>query len=90
MEKELTPVPLGERVIVEPVVPAQEGELYMPESMPKPTQGIVMAVSDEVTTLRKGDLVQFYEGAGIPLIMNDKGYLIMRTGDLICKFIETK
>lgn len=87
MKEELTPVPLGERVIVEPIISAQEGELYMPDAQIKPTQGIVMAVSEEVKTLKVGELVQFYEGAGIPLIMNDKGYVIMRTGDLICKFV---
>ena len=88
-EKNLTPIPLGERVIVEPIVVKQESELFLAESVaPKPNQGIIKAVSEEVTGIHIGDVVQFYEGSGIPLIMGDHALLLMRKGDLICKFVE--
>lgn len=90
MEQTLTPVPLGERVIVEPIVQLEEtSDIYTPEqNLPKPNQGIIVAVSDEVKNLSVGTLVQFNEGYGTPLIMGDKGYLLMRLGDIICKFVE--
>ena len=87
-EIKLTPVPLGERVIVEPVVPEVESELFLADSkVPPPNQGIVKAVSEEVTSLKIGDMVQFNIGAGVPLIMVDNTYLLMRLGDVICKYM---
>ena len=89
MEKQnLTPVPLGERIIVEPIVEKQETELFLAETkLPPATQGIVKAVSDEVTTLKVGDVIQFNPNAGVPLLMVDNAYLLMRVGDVICKFV---
>jgi co-chaperonin GroES (HSP10) len=85
----LTPIPLGERVIVEPIVEKQESELFLAESkLPPATQGIIKAVSEQVTTLKVGDVVQFSPNTGVPLLMVDNAYLLMRVGDIICKFVE--
>jgi co-chaperonin GroES (HSP10) len=85
----LTPVPLGERVIIEPIVEKQESELFLAETKMAPaTQGIVKAVSEQVTTLKVGDVVQFSPNTGVPLLMVDNAYLLMRVGDVICKFVE--
>lgn len=87
-EQNLSPVPLGERIIVEPIVEKQESELFLAETkLPPATQGIVKAVSDEVTTLKVGDVIQFNPNVGVPLLMVDNAYLLMRVGDVICKFV---
>jgi co-chaperonin GroES (HSP10) len=87
-EQTLTPVPLGERIIVEPIVEKQESELFLAETkLPPATQGIVKSVSEEVTSLKVGDVIQFNPNAGVPLLMVDNAYLLMRVGDVICKFV---
>lgn len=87
-EVNYTPIPREGRVIVEPIIPEEDSKLYLSETIQKPNQGIVKAVSEDVKDLNVGDLVQFNENSGVPVIMNNKGFLIMRSGDIWVKFKE--
>ncbi|MDF1880553.1 co-chaperone GroES [Sulfurimonas sp. MAG313] len=78
--------PLGERVLVERVEEAKTtaSGIYIPDSAKeKPSQGKVLAVSDEVKNVSINDTVVFGKYAGSELILEGTTYLVIETDDLL-------
>jgi len=78
--------PLGERVLVERIEEAKTtaSGIYIPDSAKeKPSQGKVLAVSDEVKTVKVNDTVVFGKYAGSELTLDGTTYLVIETDDLL-------
>jgi len=78
--------PLGERVLVQRVEEAKTtaSGIYIPDSAKeKPSQGKVLAVSDEVKTVKVNDTVVFGKYAGSELTLDGTTYLVIETDDLL-------
>ena len=75
--------PLGLRVLVEVnVAPAQSG-LILTSEKTTPTEGIAVAVGQDVTLVRVGDIVGWGEGfTGQPIQSDAKDYIQILEDDL--------
>ncbi|PHR59414.1 MAG: co-chaperone GroES [Arcobacter sp.] len=77
--------PLGERVLVERIEEAKTtaSGIYIPDSAKeKPSEGKVIAVSDEVKNVAVDDTVVFGKYSGSELTLDGTTYLVIETDDL--------
>jgi len=78
--------PLGKRVLIERVEEAKTtaSGIYIPDSaQEKPSQGKVLAVSNEVEAVAVNDIVVFGKYAGSELTLDGTTYLVIETDDLL-------
>ena len=91
--------PLGDRVLVDEFSEKEKskGGIYIPEiAREKITQGLVIAVgpgeyNNGVLTsaaVQEGDHVYFGKYVGVPIELNDKGYLIIKAADILGTITE--
>ena len=80
--------PYGPRILVTPVeTPKEEVSASgiitaINAEVEKPTRGVIVAVSDEVTNLKVGDLVSYGFHSGREIKVDHVKYLLMRDGDV--------
>jgi chaperonin GroES len=78
--------PLGKRVLIERVEEAKTtaSGIYIPDSAKeKPSQGKVLAISNEVKDVAVGETVVFGKYAGSELVLDGTTYLVIETDDLL-------
>jgi len=77
--------PLGNRVLVKKVEAATttaSGIIIPDNASEKPSQGEVVAVSKEVTTLENGNIVLFGKFAGNEVSLGTDKFLVLDTEDI--------
>lgn len=77
--------PLGNRVLVERIDEASTtptGIIIPDNAKEKPSEGKVVAVSDEVKTINCDDKVIFGKYTGNELTLDNKQYLVIETDDI--------
>jgi chaperonin GroES len=86
---EISFTPLGTRVIIEPkeIEKTTSGGLIIPDaSRQQLPVGIVLAVGPgrdgESTTVKRGDLVLYREGAGSPTVLDEGTFLMMSESEI--------
>ena len=78
--------PLGKRVLVSRVEEATttaSGIIIPDNAKEKPSQGKVLAISDEVTNVAVDDTVVFGKYAGSELSLDGSNYLVIEVDDLL-------
>lgn len=78
--------PLGKRVLVqrlEEATTTASGIIIPDNAKEKPSQGTVMAVSNEVENVAAGDKVVFGKYSGNELTLDGTKYLVIETDDLL-------
>lgn len=78
--------PLGNRVLVERQEEATKtasGIIIPDNAKEKPSQGSVVAISDEVENIKVGDSVVFGKYSGTELTLEAKTYLVIETDDIL-------
>lgn len=78
--------PLGERVLVKAVVEEKKtasGIIIPDNAKEKPNKAEVVAVSDEITTIKIGDTVVFGKYAGTELSVDGVAYLVLEKKDVV-------
>lgn len=78
--------PLGKRVLVarvEEATTTASGIIIPDNAKEKPSQGKVLAVSEEVSTVAVDDTVVFGKYAGNELTLDGNTYLVIDTDDLL-------
>jgi len=76
-------VPLGPRVLVEPITEPTSELLVEDITGSTPTRGEVYAVGDEVTKVKVGDEVFFKQYAGVEIEIANREMLIFQENDLL-------
>jgi chaperonin GroES len=77
--------PLGDRVLVERLDEASTtstGIIIPDNAKEKPSEGKVVAVSDDVKNITCGDTVVFGKYTGNELTLENKQYLVIETDDI--------
>ena len=84
-EKGVGITPLFSRLIVEEAVLKQVGSIIIPQNSREMrlTEGTVVAVGDEVESVKVGDEVYYGQYVGFPLKRGGKEYRCMNEEDLI-------
>lgn len=78
--------PLGERVLVQAVVEEKKtasGIIIPDNAKEKPNKAEVVAVSDELTTIKVGDNVVFGKYAGTEIAIDGTSYLVLEKKDIL-------
>jgi chaperonin GroES len=78
--------PLGERVLVQAVVEEKKtasGIIIPDNAKEKPNKAEVVAVSDELTTIKIGDNVVFGKYAGTEIAIDGTSYLVLDKKDIL-------
>ena len=78
--------PLGERVLVQAVVEEKKtasGIIIPDNAKEKPNKAEVVAVSDELTTIKVGDNVVFGKYAGTEIAIDGTSYLVLDKKDIL-------
>lgn len=79
--------PDGDRIVVEPsgAKKVTDKGIHIPENaLERPLRGKVMAVGPD-TKYKPGDIIMYGKYAGTEILIEDKEYVIMRTGDVFGK-----
>ena len=78
-------IPLFSRIIAKRVEVDKVGSIYVPETATsmKATEGEVMAVGNEVTTVKCGDEIFFGKYSGAEIERNGVKYIIMNEEDIL-------
>lgn len=77
--------PLGKRVLVERIEESNttaSGIIIPDSAKEKPSEGTVVAVSDEVKNISCGDKVAFGKYTGNEITLDGKAYIIIDTDDI--------
>ncbi len=78
--------PLSNRLLVRPIVEENKSELLIPDSAKeKPQKGECIEAGEEVKYCKKGDVVFYRRGSGIPM---PEGLWLMREGDEVVAVIK--
>jgi chaperonin GroES len=89
--------PLWDHVVVELSAPQEQkrGVLYVPPSATdnKPMQGIIVAIGPgkedvDMSVFKLGAQILFRQYAGTEFERDDKKYLVVRAGDVMCEISE--
>lgn len=78
--------PLGNRVLLERQEEATKtasGIIIPDNAKEKPSQGSVVAISDEVENIKVGDSVVFGKYSGTELTLEAKTYLVIEIDDIL-------
>ena len=78
--------PLGERVLIEQIEAETKtaSGLIIPDSaQEKPLQAKVVAIGEEVKTLKEGDTVLYAKFTGTELNIDSENYLMLDVGDIL-------
>jgi len=78
--------PLGERVLIEQIEAETKtaSGLIIPDSaQEKPLQAKVVAIGEEVKTLKEGDTVLYAKFTGTELNIDNKNYLMLDVSDIL-------
>jgi len=78
--------PLGERVLIEQIEAETKtaSGLIIPDSaQEKPLQAKVVAIGEEVKTLKNGDTVLYAKFTGTELNIDSKNYLMLDVSDVL-------
>jgi len=78
--------PLGERVLIEQIEAETKtaSGLIIPDSaQEKPLQAKVVAIGEEVKTLKEGDTVLYAKFTGTELNLDNKNYLMLEVSDIL-------
>ena len=78
--------PLGERVLIEQIEAETKtaSGLIIPDSaQEKPLQAKVIAIGEEVKTLKEGDTVLYAKFTGTELNLDNKNYLMLELSDIL-------
>jgi len=78
--------PLGERVLIEQIEAETKtaSGLIIPDSaQEKPLQAKVVAIGEDVKTLKKGDTVLYPKFTGTELNIDNKNYLMLEISDIL-------
>ncbi len=78
--------PLGERVLIEQIEAETKtaSGLIIPDSaQEKPLKAKVVAVSEEVKVVKKGDAVLYAKFTGTELNIDNKNYIMLEVGDIL-------
>ncbi len=87
----MTLKPLMDRLIVEPEELEQKTEsgIIIPDTAKeKPQQGKVIAVGDDVESIKEGDRVVFEKYAGNEIKLEDKKYVILKEDEVLAKIVD--
>ncbi|WP_022670629.1 co-chaperone GroES [Hippea alviniae] len=87
----MTLKPLMDRLIVEPEELEQKTEsgIIIPDTAKeKPQQGKVIAVGDDVESIKEGDRVVFEKYAGNEIKLDDKKYVILKEDEVLAKIVD--
>lgn len=71
---------IGDKILVEkkPKTESTAAGVIIPVANRKDNEGVVLMVGDKVKTVKQGDKVRFYPGAGTLIDYNGKEVYIMR------------
>ena len=78
--------PLGERVLIEQIEAETKtaSGLIIPDSaQEKPLQAKVVAIGEEVKTLKEGDTVLYAKFTGSELKLDNKNYIMIELSDIL-------
>ena len=78
--------PLGERVLIEQIEAETKtaSGLIIPDSaQEKPLQAKVVAIGEEVKTLKEGDTVLYAKFTGTELNLDNKNYIMLELSDIL-------
>lgn len=85
MKTEINFVPIGDRVVVDPIEEKNQTEsgIYIPDTArDRPLKGRVVAAGEVPDDINVGDVILYGKYAGTEIIVDDKSYLIMRVNDI--------
>jgi len=77
--------PLGDRVLVEPIVEKHEGMIVVPDKTleeSKPDKGVIVMKGDTTVSVDVGDTVYFTKRSGSLVKLDGKAYLVINSRDL--------
>ena len=78
------PIPIGDRVTIEPFPPKEKiGSVYLPDEEKETQEGKVIAVGKEVKGFAVNDIVIFGELYATDITINDKKYIVYREKDIL-------
>jgi len=78
------PIPIGDRVTIEPFPPKEKiGSVYLPDEEKETQEGKVIAVGKEVKGFAVNDIVIFGELFATDITVNDKKYIIYKEKEIM-------
>ena len=82
--------PFGCRIIVKEKVLEKVGMIVMPktEHSMKPTEGMVLAIGEDVTTVKPGDDVFYGRYSGIKIQRGGEEFYLMNDEDILCEVVQ--
>lgn len=78
--------PLNKNVIVKPIEEKNDSTILMPDTATaRASFGNVIAVSEEVKSVKVGDIIHWPAFIGVEVIVNEEKYMVLEEKDILFK-----
>lgn len=78
--------PVAKRILIKPIEVKKQGSLLL--SNQKPTQFTVMAIGDEVTKVKSGDIIYLEKHYGVEVEYENEKFLVIDESSVLLKLVN--